>query len=429
MPVIQKKKIIKSNKKNKSNKFVYDDYVKEADKKAGIVRDQNGFVTTKIKKNIHEFWEKQPVRQIIDVVTNEGEINSTHEINNSQTELDEMYMWDTLDLNNDNQILELESFLGDCYVEDVSSEFRLFYKKTFLKRMLTGPTKTFSICIRNKDTMKLEGYISGVEVTMSLNSIEKKTADINFLCLSKELRKKGYAQKLIMEVSRIANINDIWQGIFTAEKKLPTPFTLMKYYHRPINYRKLVDVKFCYDVDENIINQKHIYFTKQMKLDNKFKLMEERHHQQAHDVLTSYLNSFSVHQCYSYEEFVHYFANNDNNVVSYVMEDDDGNVEDFVSYYRLDSKLLNHKTYQDVKEGYLYMYSSNKYPVDYLINCIVTMAQQNELDVFNALTQMETKSEMLLENKFIEGSGALKMYVYNWKLKDVIPYFVSKAVV
>lgn len=426
-----KKKFNKSKPKPKtnSNNFVYDEETKKYDEKHNIVRNEKGYVTTKIKKNIHEFWEKQPVRQITEVITDEGEIDNSHIKNETQVNLEEVYYWDDLDPHDSQKMNELQEFLAENYVEDTKSEFRLSYKASFLKRLLTGPTMTLSIGFRNKENNKLMGYISGIEVLMSYNNVERRTTDINFLCLDKSLRKTGYAQKLIMEATRRSNLNDIWQGIFTGARKLPTPYTKMKYYHRPINYKKLVDVKFVNDSNKSSQKEiKHMYFTREAKLDKRFKKMEEKHYESAHEVLSEYLQQYAVHQVFNLDEFIHHFAN-DENVVSYVIENDNGEVEDFISYYKLRSKLLNHKKHKEVQEAYLYMYSSDKFPIDHLLNNIITIAQRDGVDVFNALTQMETKSQMLTENKFLEGTGNLNAYVYNWKLADIIPHFVAKAVV
>lgn len=380
------------------------------------------------KKNIHEFWENLPMKQITEVISDEGEIDSSRVKDEKEVQLEEKYYWDDLSPTDFKKMKEVRVFLEDNYAEDTKSGFRLTYKASFLKRLLTGPKMNLSFGFRNKKTNKLMGYISGVEVLMSYNNVERKTTDINLLCLDKSLRKSGYAQKLILEAARRSKLRNIWQGIFTASRKLPTPYTQMKYYHRPINYKKLVDVEFISDNNGSQKEVKQMYFKREVKLDKKFKKMEEKHFRSAYEVLREYLNQYAVHQVYSLEEFIHHFAN-DENVVSYVMENEFGKVEDFISYYKLESKLLNHKKHKDVTKAYLYMYSSDKYPIDHLLNNIITIAQREKVDVFNALTQMETKSEMLIENKFLEGTGILNAYVYNWKIANITPHFIAKAVV
>ena len=52
------------------------------------------------------------------------------------------------------------------------------------------------------------------------------------------------AALLISEVTRRVNLRDKWQAIYTSGKTLPTPFTRATYYHRSINPKKLIEVKF-----------------------------------------------------------------------------------------------------------------------------------------------------------------------------------------
>jgi glycylpeptide N-tetradecanoyltransferase len=49
---------------------------------------------------------------------------------------------------------------------------------------------------------------------------------------------------LITEVTRRVNLKDKWQAIYTSGKTLPTPFCRATYYHRSLNPKKLIDVKF-----------------------------------------------------------------------------------------------------------------------------------------------------------------------------------------
>lgn len=49
---------------------------------------------------------------------------------------------------------------------------------------------------------------------------------------------------LITEVTRRVNLKDKWQAIYTSGKNLPTPFCRATYYHRSLNPKKLIEVRF-----------------------------------------------------------------------------------------------------------------------------------------------------------------------------------------
>ncbi len=69
-------------------------------------------------------------------------------------------------------------------------------------------------------------------------------AQINFLCVHKTIRAKKLAPILISEVTRRVNLKNQWQAIYTSGKNLPTPFCRSTYYHRSLNPKKLIEIKF-----------------------------------------------------------------------------------------------------------------------------------------------------------------------------------------
>jgi glycylpeptide N-tetradecanoyltransferase len=79
---------------------------------------------------------------------------------------------------------------------------------------------------------------------MSLNGKRVQMAEINFLCVHKHLRSKRLAPILIREITRRVNLKDIWQAVYTAGITLPTPVSSATYWHRSLNPKKLVEVRF-----------------------------------------------------------------------------------------------------------------------------------------------------------------------------------------
>ena len=69
-------------------------------------------------------------------------------------------------------------------------------------------------------------------------------AEINFLCVHKNLRTKRLAPVLIKEITRRVNLTGVWQAIYTAGIVIPKPVTTTNYYHKSLNPKKLVEVGF-----------------------------------------------------------------------------------------------------------------------------------------------------------------------------------------
>ena len=81
---------------------------------------------------------------------------------------------------------------------------------------------------------------------MVVNGKEVVMAEVNFLCVHKKLREKRLAPQLIKEVTRRVNLCNIWQAIYTSGATLPTPYGTAQYWHRNLNPKKLVDVRFSF---------------------------------------------------------------------------------------------------------------------------------------------------------------------------------------
>ena len=91
---------------------------------------------------------------------------------------------------------------------------------------------------------KLFGFITGIPVHLDVNGKKLVLAEINFLCVHKQLRTKKLAPVLIKEVTRRVNLCNIWQAIYTAGIVIPSPVSASTYWHRSLNPKKLVDVGF-----------------------------------------------------------------------------------------------------------------------------------------------------------------------------------------
>ena len=71
-----------------------------------------------------------------------------------------------------------------------------------------------------------------------------KVVDINFLCLKKDYRKTNLCPLLIKEITRLSNLEGIFQAIYTGPRNIHKPFSEANYYHRLINIDNLVDSDF-----------------------------------------------------------------------------------------------------------------------------------------------------------------------------------------
>ncbi len=145
--------------------------------------------------------------------------------------------------------------------------------------------------------------------------------EINFLCVHKKLRSKRMAPVLIREITRRVNLLGIFQAVYTAGVFLPKPVGTCRYWHRSINPKKLIEIKFSH-LSRNMTMQRTV---KLYKLPDHiktlgFRKLQSKDIKKVQQLLANYLNRFDLSPTFDYEEMVHWFTPRDNVIDSFVVE-------------------------------------------------------------------------------------------------------------
>ncbi|XP_048416924.1 glycylpeptide N-tetradecanoyltransferase 2-like isoform X2 [Stegostoma tigrinum] len=312
-------------------------------------------------KRSYQFWDTQPVPKLGEVVTVHGPIEPDKDnIRQEPYSLPQGFLWDALDLGNAEVLKELYTLLNENYVEDDDNMFRFDYSPEFLLWALRPPgwLLQWHCGVRVVSNKKLVGFISAIPANIQIYDHLKKMVEINFLCVHKKLRSKRVAPVLIREITRRVNLEGSYQAVYTAGVVLPKPVGTCRYWHRSLNPRKLVEVKFS-------------HLSRNMTMQRTMKLYR-------------------------------------------LPESPDGELTDFFSFYTLPSTIMHHPVHKSLKAAYSFYNVHTKTPLVDLMNDALILAKLKGFDVFNALDLMENKT-FLEKLKFGIGDGNLQYYLYNWK--------------
>uniref|UniRef100_H3A6P8 Glycylpeptide N-tetradecanoyltransferase n=1 Tax=Latimeria chalumnae TaxID=7897 RepID=H3A6P8_LATCH len=378
-------------------------------------------------KRKYQFWDTQPVPKLNEVVTTHGPIEPDKEnIRQEPYSLPQGFMWDTLDLSNTEVLKELYTLLNENYVEDDDNMFRFDYSPEFLQWALRPPgwLPQWHCGVRVSSNKKLVGFISAIPANIRIYETLKKMVEINFLCVHKKLRSKRVAPVLIREITRRVNLEGIFQAVYTAGVVLPKPVATCRYWHRSLNPRKLVEVKFSH-LSRNMTLQRT------MKLyrlpDNtastgaqSLEIQENRN--------MKFIFSLNVLQGMLLNASNSDTAQHSNNFVfpnkvvflCFVYENSSGVLTDFLSFYTLPSTVMHHPVHKSLKAAYSFYNVHTVMPLVDLMNDALIIAKLKGFDVFNALDLMENKT-FLEKLKFGIGDGNLQYYLYNWKCPGMEP--------
>ncbi|KAA0194228.1 hypothetical protein HAZT_HAZT000760 [Hyalella azteca] len=204
------------------------------------------------------------------------------------------------------------------------------------------------------------------------------------------------------------------QAVYTAGVLLPQPVSSCRYWHRNLNPKKLIEVKFSH-LRHNMTMQRtlKLYKLPDQPLTPGYRRVTKKDLPRCKTLLEDYLKQFQLSPLFNEEEFNHWFLPKDDIVDSYLVERG-GTITDFVSFYTLPSTVMHHPVHQSVRAAYSFYNVSTETPWTALMQDALISAKNTKFDVFNALDLMENK--VFLEKlKFGQGDGNLQYYMYNWR--------------
>lgn len=394
----------------------------------------------------YRFWKTQPVTRLDEAIDKEGvidKVKTPDDIPDKPLPLLGEFEWCTVDVTDQEQLEDVFVLLNENYVEDRDASFRFKYTREFFNWSLRSPgwKKEWHVGVRVRSTGKLVAFISAIPVGLKVRNNPIRSVEINFLCVHKQLRGKRLTPLMIKEITRRVNKHDIWHALYTSGTVLPSPVSVCRYTHRPLNWNKLFDVGFTH-LPSNATKTQMLanYTLPKDPITNGLRPMELGDINQVFDLFEKYQSRFDLVQIFTKEEFKHWFLGAEEQpssdpskrvIYSYVVENSEGVISDFFSFYSLPFTILNNTIHKELGIGYLFYYASDadlayedrfdpdataslKKRLCQLVNDACILARNAKMDVFNALTSQD--NTLFLDTlKFGPGDGFLNFYLFNYK--------------
>ncbi|KAI1823025.1 acyl-CoA N-acyltransferase [Xylaria intraflava] len=394
----------------------------------------------------YKFWATQPVPKFGEEQNptenfEEGpiKIQKVEEIAKEPSPLIDGFEWATLDLLDDNQLKEVWELLNGHYVEDDEAMFRFNYSTSILKWAMMPPgwKKEWHRGVRASQSKKLVAFVAAIPLELRIRDKTLHASEVNFLCVHKKLRSKRLAPVLIKEITRLCNLEGVFQAIYTGGILLPKPVSTCRYYHRAINWQKLYEVGFSpLPAKSKPLFQIRKYAVPERTSIKGFRDMQRKDIPAVQSLLTRYLAKYDMAATFDEHEVEHWLIDNHKNspkdqvVWSYVVEDENKKITDFISFYCLDSSVINHPKHTNIKAAYLFYYATEAgltTPVDKdalrarlnsLVSDSLVYCKRYKFDVYNALSLMDN-GLFLEDQKFGRGDGQLHYYLFNYRARPI----------
>lgn len=370
----------------------------------------------------YHFWDTQPVPKIDEEVTSQGPIESERSsVREEPYSLPQDFIWDTLNLDNQEQVKELCDFLNENYIDEDDNTLRFHYSPQFLLWALCPPgwQSQWHCGVRVNSSQKLVGFISAVPATVKIFDTEMKMVEVIFMCVHKKLRFKRVAPVLIKEITRRVNKQGIFQAIYSTSVVLPKPIASSRSWHRSLNPRKLIELNFS-SLTNKMTLQRAIKLNKLPETTKTAGLrpMIEQDVPMVHDLLREHLKSFHLSPVLTQEDVQHWLLPRDSVIDTYVVESINGPITDMVSFYTQSSLVLNHPVHKSLKAACALYCISKATPLQQLMEDILIICKARGYDVFSALDVMDNKA-FLESLKFRIGDVCKQYYLYNWRCPDI----------
>jgi hypothetical protein len=388
---------------------------------------------------MESFWKTKPVviseeKEFNQILSNEYILEKVnHQIISSKLKLDyKLYSFDKIISNHqlltETKINEIVLFINNNYISGGDDDdFKYIYTFDLLK-LFCKDAIVFEFYPKNN--IKIIGYIIGKRTKLSCFNKCFECLEVNFLCLISKLRNLNLAPFMINCLTKESIINyNIGIAHYTINSPIKSPyFSKKKFYHRMINIDNLINCKFLIDDSDNDSDNdsdkngknilKKVYNTFSYKLSSKkvviinntnknlyINSIYEKYKKYSKNIYDIYLNI-------SLDELNDILDNN--SFYNFVILNSSGNLETFISFFRLDT-TNNNGVY---KNGFYYKicFPNDANKTDYLefVNEYIYINK-----IFDVITFADHFDIDFKQMKCIEGTGELKYYLYNYNFRKI----------
>lgn len=372
------------------------------------------------------FWKNKPVMKCGNPISSEIIKLDNKKIYDSdiETSLPQTLKWQIYKKSND----EICNFLNKFY--DTINTTKIVFTNDLID-FLIGDNNVI-LCVVVKETQSICGLICGSIDNMVIFDKIENFCNVMMLCVDYEFRNKKLSQILINELSRFMFKNhNISHGIFESKTKISMPVTTVCKYIRPLNYKKLIELKFISTQDKDIekMHKKFLLNTSNIE----YVPMKNEYLDDVYKLYLMYMQKFNIHKKYTKDVFSKKISNNV--VKTYVIIQND-KIIDFASYIPIKYETNDN---QIINVGSVYMYSLLNEVGDVMINNIMKIMLNDNMDAIIMNDTMNGDDILIIgdedkelfdkiyEHRFIKRDKKY-LNLFNWQCEQLpscrISYFL-----
>lgn len=352
---------------------------------------------TEAQQRESKYWRRKPVQKMDEKVYVSEQICSKETLMKKYNNMGALpigYEWDKVDVNDQEKMEQISTFLTLHYKRGTNSSYVVKYDPNMLKWEMNNNGSFLVIREENKNIVGLIGITQRtVQVCKDVMTIVEPM----YLCCDEKYKKTGIANILMDEATRQSLMVGIDKGVFCTNYIVSKPIVTFRQYARSINYKKLKENDFVEIAgvnDDDVHNQLRINLNPNKKY--VYAEKNETNIDIVHKLYTQFMGSFNIHIVMDKSEIENYFFDA-RYCKTYFVLNDDAEPVDFIAYNFYEIYNTKKTDNNIMKMANILMYSSNEVRADLLfINILKQLAADKIHNVF--ITDMMHSNEFILSS-------------------------------
>ena len=252
------------------------------------------------------------------------------------------------------------------------------------------------------------------------------------MCTHLMARNKKQAPFLMEEMLRRCVLGGYKVGSFQTQADVPSAYVSVNDFHKFLNPKKLLDVRFTYKDDEeevaDFVKKHETYPKRKIFIEGNLRPMEKKDLADVHKLFNMQQHYCVIKYKMSQDELMHHLLGNDNVVRTYVVEGADPKdplkpvLTDFFSVTMMTTKTVSKEAqmHDQLRQGRLYYYACNKNTIkDIIAQAFWTAKDDLKLDLLS-IPMMGTTNPMVLSQLGVVCGDRLTFHhFFNWTVGEL----------
>lgn len=319
-----------------------------------------------------------------------------------------MYKFDEKNNSDDNKKEKLINFIKKNTFEKNNIE-----KEEYIKWTLENNKEIENVIIIEDESGNIKGMISYNLQNYQMNRKVELVTKVNYICVSVDMREKGYGKKLIKKLlhEKCKENDNKLIGMYKSNEKERSIVDIERYM-RPINVKKLVRIGYIKLKKSGDKDEAEKYYKLNYDMGKIKKIETNEEIEKSFELYNEYMERYNFYPKYDKKLWFNKMKNK--NVTSYLFLDNNDEYVDMLSMLKIEERLE-----KPVRTFILKEYTSNKLTPYYIMKNFILLGQQEKVDTLMIDNTKENESVKDVLDFKEKKDLNYKINLYNYRLNKL----------